>query len=408
MKDSGKILEKIPDKKEGNRSSRIRKGDFSKPSVSLADHVMYLQRTIGNLEVNRLIKSGALQTKLRIGQPGDKYEQEAERVAEHVMRMPEPCEIQRKSEEDLSEAKRDLRSTHEATPELEANFNALSGGGQPLPESVRSFFEPRFGYDFSHVRIHTDAKAAESAHAFNAQAYTVGQDIAFGEGKYVPDTLAGKQLVAHELTHVIQQRGESTLNVFKTLQMNPENEITFPPENITVTASEKKKILEKAGWKQRSIITTLVNFKGEPLSGYNVYGEIKVPDGENYYAGEVTGGAIIWSDAWVKPYGTIRLMAVSLGEPKPVISGVTQIQLPDKGPIRLEAVQDNTEVTVTATSSEEAATKAGAKGTVGIEFEVIKLGGEVSKEEEQKKGMSKAITWKVTMGTPAFKVKQIM
>jgi lysozyme family protein len=72
---------------------------------------------------------------------------------------------------------------------------------------VRNFFEPRFGYDFSHVRIHTDARAAASARAVNALAYTVGRNIAFGDGRYTPETLEGKRLLAHELTHVVQQLG---------------------------------------------------------------------------------------------------------------------------------------------------------------------------------------------------------
>ena len=82
----------------------------------------------------------------------------------------------------------------------------LNSPGQPLDRGTRAFMEPRFGHDFSKVRVHTDAKAAESARAVNAQAYTVGSDIVFGTGRYSanPD---GKRLLAHELTHVVQQSG---------------------------------------------------------------------------------------------------------------------------------------------------------------------------------------------------------
>jgi Domain of unknown function (DUF4157) len=195
----------------------------------------HLQRTIGNRAVGRLI-----QAKLEVSKTGDVYEQEADRVAEQVMRMPNPnamnkaeigkqrddIQIQRacaKCEEELSrqvmneeddEAKMQTKEisgqTPELRPEIEDGVQALRGGGQPLPESVRAFFEPRFKQDFSQVRIHTDQRAAESARSVNALAYTVGRDVVFGSGQYSPETPAGQRLLAHELTHVVQQRGVDT------------------------------------------------------------------------------------------------------------------------------------------------------------------------------------------------------
>lgn len=81
----------------------------------------------------------------------------------------------------------------------------LRSPGEPLNRETRAFMEPRLGQDFSNVRIHSDVKAAESAQAIDAQAYTVGQDVAFAMGKYRPDTTTGKSLLAHELVHVVQQ-----------------------------------------------------------------------------------------------------------------------------------------------------------------------------------------------------------
>jgi hypothetical protein len=81
----------------------------------------------------------------------------------------------------------------------------LSSPGRPLDASARAYMEPRFGHDFSQVRVHTDAQAAESTRAVRALAYTVGRDIVFGSGHYVPHSSAGKRLLAHELTHVVQQ-----------------------------------------------------------------------------------------------------------------------------------------------------------------------------------------------------------
>jgi hypothetical protein len=81
----------------------------------------------------------------------------------------------------------------------------LRSPGQPLDPTIRAFMEPRFGHDFSQVRVHADAMAAESAQAVNALAYTVGRDVVFGTGQFAPNTGAGKKLLAHELAHTVQQ-----------------------------------------------------------------------------------------------------------------------------------------------------------------------------------------------------------
>jgi len=209
-----------------------------------APALLALQQTHGNRYVQRVVFG--IQAKLKIGQPGDVYEQEADRVADAVMRMPEPqLRRQPEEEEDLIQTKplvnqitpfvqRQVEeggeilqtekrggTTPEVTRNLESSINALKGGGQPLAESTRNFFEPRFGYNFSDVRVHTDAKAGESAQAVNALAYTVGRDIVFGAGQYAPMTSEGQQLLAHELTHTIQQ-GAVGLHERQTVNQ-PEN-----------------------------------------------------------------------------------------------------------------------------------------------------------------------------------------
>jgi hypothetical protein len=99
-------------------------------------------------------------------------------------------------------------------------YETLNSPGSSLPAESRAFFEPRFGRDFSSVRVHTDSKAAESARAVNAHAYTVGNNIVFGRGMYAPSTARGAGLLAHELTHVAQQatiaRSSSTLEIGQT------------------------------------------------------------------------------------------------------------------------------------------------------------------------------------------------
>ena len=177
------------------------------PTTQRADVLLALQRTHGNRYVQRVV--AGIQAKLVVGQPGDVYEQEADRVADAVMRMPEP-QVQRQVEEDEEEiipTKGYTGQTHEVTHDLESQIPIIRGGGQHLPKSVRVFFEPRFGYDFSQVRVHTDAKAGESTRAVNALAYTVGRDMVFGAGQYAPETNQGRKLLAHELAHVVQQGG---------------------------------------------------------------------------------------------------------------------------------------------------------------------------------------------------------
>jgi hypothetical protein len=161
---------------------------------------------------------------LSISQPGDAHEREADSVADKVMRMAEPpsapdassgstrAVVQRLCTECEEEGnglklqrKESSAAAAQITPSVSASINALKGGGQPLPASTRAFFEPRFGADFSYVRVHTDVHAARTADSINARAFTLGGDIAFAAGQFSPDAPEGQRLLAHELTHVVQQ-----------------------------------------------------------------------------------------------------------------------------------------------------------------------------------------------------------
>jgi hypothetical protein len=92
--------------------------------------------------------------------------------------------------------------------EPEEEEEELQAKATSLSENDRAFFEPRFGYDFGQARMYTDTQAAESARAVNARAFTVGRDVLFGIGQYTPGTSEGRRLMAHELTHVVQQSGK--------------------------------------------------------------------------------------------------------------------------------------------------------------------------------------------------------
>jgi Domain of unknown function (DUF4157) len=144
------------------------------------------------------------QTKLAIGNPGDTYEQEADRVADAVLRIAIPKMGSEKKTHFGPLVQRQVSEggLMQAPPIV---GEVLQSPGQPLEPATRTFMEPRFGYDFSRVQVHTDTRAAESARAVNARAYTVGRDIVFGSGQYAPETSRGRQLLAHELIHVVQQ-----------------------------------------------------------------------------------------------------------------------------------------------------------------------------------------------------------
>jgi len=130
-------------------------------------------------------------------EPGVQRQEEPEEEEETLQAKPLAEEItplvQRlvESEEEEEELQAKATSSHlsEVNSNLESHIPSLKGGGQSLPESARAYFEPRFGHDFSQVRVHTDTLAAESARAVNARAFTVGQDVVFGEGQYAPETI---------------------------------------------------------------------------------------------------------------------------------------------------------------------------------------------------------------------------
>jgi hypothetical protein len=162
---------------------------------------------------------GTIQSKLAVGRVDDPLEQEADRIADQVMRMPEPrlqrvctcggkCPECQKKQSGPGPSQIGRQAEHDAkTVAPSAVHELLSSSGQSLDTATRSFMETRFGYDFGKVRIHTDRQAAASTRTVNALAYTIGQDVVFGEGQYAPQTLQGRRLLAHELTHVVQQNG---------------------------------------------------------------------------------------------------------------------------------------------------------------------------------------------------------
>ena len=202
----------------GGGAPRTNNGGIARQLASL--HSMY-----GNQAILRTLAHApaVLQTKLAVNKPGDEFEQEADRVADQVMRMTPAPAIQRKCSSCAAEEEKVQRKCAECEQEEKQTGlqrkesgagprfappsvrSVLNSPGRPLDAAARAFMEPRFGLDFSSVRIHDGPQAAESARAVNALAYTHGRNIVFNTGQYAPVSDRGRHLLAHELAHVVQQ-----------------------------------------------------------------------------------------------------------------------------------------------------------------------------------------------------------
>lgn len=177
----------------------------------------------------------AVQRKLSVNEAGDRYEQEADRVADQVLTASThrpvsgtPPHIQRF----------DGQSTGRAGTAPASVGRVLASPGSPLGPSLQQDMGRRFGHDFSGVRVHTGAAAEQSARNVNAHAYTVGQDIVFGASRFAPGTHAGRRLLAHELTHVVQQSVAGGVRVGRSDE-------TSGLSPIMVAKSSDKKIMRK-------------------------------------------------------------------------------------------------------------------------------------------------------------------
>jgi len=240
-------------------------------STSAGHTLLELQRAVGNQAIRRLTSSPFIQAKLQVSAPEDESEQEADRVADTVMRMPEPV-VSRPDEEDkivapksksrIPVAVRDnddeeekplvqracteceeeklqdqgeseevvhresgAQTAPKVTSSVASNIQAMNGGGSSLPATTRAFFEPRLGADLRQERVHTDSRAAATANSIQAKAFTVGSNIAFAAGRYAPHSHEGRHLLAHELTHVVQQSPVISRSCKKPEAVNDRNDL---------------------------------------------------------------------------------------------------------------------------------------------------------------------------------------
>jgi hypothetical protein len=203
---------------------------------------------------------GPIQRKLKVGAIDDPLEHEADRVAGQVMGMPasdavtissrpqvsRQCD---KCEEEDKLQKKETRPQAVACEVPTSVHETLRSAGQPLDMESQAFFEPRFGRDLRQVRIHADPRAAESAHSVYARAYTAGHHVVFGRDQYIPHTADGRHLLAHELTHVVQQEqgspeqyGSKQLPIIDLSQRGDVEEIEAPGAENRVAKGQKAAI----------------------------------------------------------------------------------------------------------------------------------------------------------------------
>lgn len=250
-----------------NEHQRHKKVGHNSPKKSFSDNVQLLQHTIGNKAVQRILLEETVQTKLEVGAPDSKYEKEADAVADAVAQMPD-LQVQRRPEKEEAEnlqlkslaginmtmvrrehdnndddkvedlqtkpvedqisgnknmcctyIKNKERKRATILPENEEVIQRARGQGQTIEKNARKTMELLFGANFENVNIHTDRHADDTNRQLNSRAFTTGRDIFFKKDEYSPTTDTGKKLLAHELTHGIQNFGKR--NPFVSIRQRP-------------------------------------------------------------------------------------------------------------------------------------------------------------------------------------------
>ena len=207
-------MERTTSESDRGRSSSKRQDSADReggPPGGGSGSVATLHGAVGNQAVKELHERGEIQAKLDVSQPTDASEREAERVADEVVGMGDSGDGTDRNPAVTRKATGSSGGTVDG--ETESRIESVTGGGRPLPESTRSFFEQRFGRDFSDVRVHTGPDADEAARSINAEAFTYGSDVVFRSDAYRPGSQDGRQLLAHELAHVVQQGGSGVERV---------------------------------------------------------------------------------------------------------------------------------------------------------------------------------------------------
>jgi hypothetical protein len=285
MSKNGHFAAQVPEAKKMFSQAMTSKPEHPQCIKFPINRNKYLQRSIGNEVLERILTRRTIQTKLAIGQPNDIYEQVADRVAEEIINMPEHVVRPKTSnlpytnnikvgevehprsrphfitgliqyqEDEMEKDERIQTKLNDcklstASTQFEHLFQMTKGNGQALDKATQRYFESHFGNDFSAIRIHNDTNAIQLNKELNSQAFTLGNDVFFNHGTYNPESAQGKQLLAHELTHVVQQGAATSMdhncqatliqrhapdiedNIHQGLIEEFRQEMGYPPERI--------------------------------------------------------------------------------------------------------------------------------------------------------------------------------
>lgn len=290
------------------------KTDANTSSANLGQKIDHVSQDLISIKEQQKNSFGKLpiQRKLSVGAIDDPLEREADAMADRVMRMPENGLIQRKcsgceEEENIRRKpitsfiqKSSPQSLGRTSAQLSQKIAATRGRGSSLSYPTKSFMESRFRTDLSNVKIHKGNDAQQMSRELNAQAFTVGNDIFFNTGKFAPDTAEGKHLLAHELTHTIQQSNGNAI-ISRQVEPNTENsgneEEASPLDLLSREEEISHSRTSPGGFeiKTRPLIFTINNFE---IEGYRLKTEH-----ENFINEVISALTLI-------PSGTARLIVV--------------------------------------------------------------------------------------------------
>ncbi len=231
----------------------------------------------------------SMQKKLKVNAPGDMYEQEADRIADQMVHMSDPKPQRAYACGDncpAYQADEGIRARVQSKPARMQNgisnalappivHAALASTGRSLDSDVQEFMESQFGQSFSHVRVHTDPSAQHSAQSIGARAYTVGSEIVFGAGQYVPATSEGRRLLAHELTHVMQQSGLNERDMIQRDMYAPGQRRAMSEGRVSATALDMQ-IVSQCNFQPGDIVfrlgsQALASYIQEPVTHGGIY-----------------------------------------------------------------------------------------------------------------------------------------
>lgn len=285
-----------------------------------------------------------VQTKLTVGQPNDPFEKEADSMADKVVQRMEITSppgdeeddtIQRKCAACEQEEKMTVQQKSEpgngspVDAALESKLSASKGSGNPLPESTRTQMESSFGADFSNVRVHNDNSSAQMSKDLHAQAFTHGSDVYFNSGKYDTTSKQGNHLLAHELTHVVQQGSAGDVVKKKLIQRQddeddslPYDGPTFGPTDEELESGEEGASMDKAG-----IVQTQNGAKLRTLPSHLAPTFALLPLNTKVYIDRLLPGD--WYEVYVEGHQRGHSLPVAQGTHGYIAKGEINTDMPD-------------------------------------------------------------------------------